>query len=129
MHPPRVEFCFPHSCEISDQIPLTKCSGGSSFQCQTPRLGSLMWGLRLSLLWESICDIIIFQLVGCPPNRYRILYFCSCAPPTISLWFLCCLWMQNIFFVKFVDCCSAVSCDWCFHMSFYSTILSPPYCL
>ena len=29
-----------------------KCSGGLSSWCQTPRLGSLMWGSEFSLLWE-----------------------------------------------------------------------------
>ena len=41
-------------------------------QCQTPRLGSLMWGSEFSLLWEKLCDIIIYQLVGCPLGGYRI---------------------------------------------------------
>ena len=47
-----------------------KCSGGSPSQCQTPRLGSLMWGSELSLLWENLCDIIIFQF-GLPTWRVR----------------------------------------------------------
>ena len=64
--PARVESLFPpvlwSSCT---QAPLTskaKCSGGSSSQCQTPRLGSLKWGSELSLLWENLCDIIISSL-------------------------------------------------------------------
>ena len=47
-----------------DQAPLAfrvKCSGGSFSGCQTPRLGSLMGSLELSLLWENFCYIIILQ--------------------------------------------------------------------
>ena len=85
VHPPRVEFLFPgvlwSSCgqellafttRCSGQDPLaftTKCSGHSSSQCQTPKVGNLMWGSELPLLWESLCDIVIFQSVGPPPGR------------------------------------------------------------
>ena len=71
VHPPRVESLFPpvvwSSCT---QVPLAfkpKCSEGSSSQCQTPRLESLTWGSDLSLLWENLCDIIIFQLLVSHP--------------------------------------------------------------
>ena len=47
-----------------------KCSGGSFSWFQTPRLGSLMWGSELSLLWDSLCDMIIFQFAGHPPTRF-----------------------------------------------------------
>ena len=67
VHPPRVEFLFsPVLWSSCNQAPLafkTKCSGGSSSWCQTPRLGSLTWGSELSLLWENFCDIINFQFV------------------------------------------------------------------
>ena len=54
VHPPRVEFLFPpvlwSSCALVLLAFSAKCSRGSSSQCQTPRLGNLMWELELSLL-------------------------------------------------------------------------------
>ena len=94
---PRVEFLFPPVLWNSfDQTLLAfkaRCSGGSSFQCQTPRLGSLTWGSELSLLWENLCDIIIFPFVGRPPGGYGIWFYHDCTPPTTLLWLLLCLWM------------------------------------
>ena len=49
-----------------------KCSWGSSFQCQTSRLGSLTWGSELSLLWEILSNIIILQFVDHPLGKYGI---------------------------------------------------------
>ena len=49
-----------------------ECSGGPSSRCQTPSLESLMWSSEFSLLWENLCNIIIFQFVGRPPGRYGI---------------------------------------------------------
>ena len=76
VHPPRVEFLFsPVLWSSCHQAPLAfkaKCSGGSSSLCQIPRLGSQTWGSELSLLWENLCDTIIFQFVGHPPSRYGI---------------------------------------------------------
>ena len=94
VHPPRVESLFlPVLWSSYDQTLLAfkaRCSGGSFSWCQTPKLGSLMWGSDLSLLWENLCDIIIFQFVGRPPDRYVRWFYRDCAPPTISLWFLLC---------------------------------------
>ena len=136
--PPRVEFLFPpvlwNSCNQTPLAFKARFSGVSSSRCQTLRLGSLTWGLELSLLWENFCDIIIFQFVGRPPSMYEIWSYHSCTPPTVSLWLLLCLWMSGIFFGRFqcsfVDGCSAVSCDFGVSvrrselMSFYSAILS-----
>ena len=70
-HPPKVESVFTpvlwSSCTQAWLTVNIKCSRGSSSQCQSPRLGNLMWGLELSLLWESLCNIVIFQFVGYPP--------------------------------------------------------------
>lgn len=41
-----------------------RCSGGFSFQGQTPRLRSMTWGSGLSFLWGNLCNI--FQFVGAP---------------------------------------------------------------
>ena len=58
---------------------MTSTLGASSWYW-TPRLGSLMWGSELSLLWENLRDIIILQFVGCPPRGYEVWLFCKCAP-------------------------------------------------
>ena len=117
--PPRVESLFPPVLsESCNQIPLAFkfwFSRNSSSRCQTPRLGSLTWGSEPSLQWVDFCGISVLQFVSHPPSSYGIWFYCDCAPPTISLWLLLCLWMWGIFFGKFqclpVDDCSAVSCD------------------
>ena len=136
--PPRVESLFPpvllKSC---NQIPLAFkvwFSGNSSFHCQTPRLGSLIWGSEPSLQWVDFCGISVLQFVSHPPSGYGIWFYCACSPPTISLQLLLCPWMWGIFFGEFqclpVDDCSAVSCDsgaltrGSEHTSFYSTVLN-----
>ena len=116
--PPREEFLFPPDLLKScNQIPLTFkvwLSGNFSSCCRTPRLGSLMWGSELSLQWVDFCGISVLQFVSHPPSGYGI-WFCNCAPPTISLWLLIFLWMWGISFGEFqclpVDDCSGVSCD------------------
>ena len=47
-----------------------KCSGVSTSQCQTLRLGSLRWISELSLLGKKLCERIIFYFVGHPPGGY-----------------------------------------------------------
>ena len=54
--------------------------GGSSSHCQTSRLGSLIWGSELSLLWENFCGIIIFQFMNFPHGRYGIWFYCVWEP-------------------------------------------------
>ena len=117
--PPRVESLFPpvllKSC---NQIPLAFkvwFSRNSSSRCWTPRLGSLTWGSEPSLQWVDFCCISVLQSVSHPPSSYGIWFYCDCAPPTVSLWLLLCLWMWGIFFGEFqcppVDDCPAASCD------------------
>ena len=117
--PPRVESLFPQvllkSC---NHIPLAFkvwFSRNSSSRCQTPRLGSLTWGSEPLLQWVDFCGISVLQFVSHPPSSYGIWFYCDCAPPTVSLWLLLCLWMWGIFFGEFhclpVDDFSAVSCD------------------
>ena len=136
--PPRVESLFsPVLSKSCNQIlPVLKVwySRNSSCRCQTPRLGSLTWGSEPSLQWVDFCGICVFQFVSHPPSSYGIWFYCDCAPPTISLWLLLCLWMWGIFFGEFqclpVDDCSAVSCDsgvlarGIESTSFYSAILN-----
>ena len=136
--PPRVESLFPpvlwKSC---NQIALAFkvwSSGNSSSRCWTPRLGSLTWGSEPSLQWVDFCGIIVLQFVSHPPSGYGIWFYCDCAPPTVSLQLLLCLWTWGIFVGEFqclpVDDCSAVSCDsgalarGSERTSFYSAILN-----
>ena len=102
--PPRVESLFPPVLSKScNQIPLAfkVCfSGNSSSLCWTPRLGRLTWGWEPSLQWVDFCGIIVLQFVSQPPSGYGIWFYCDCAPPTISLRLLLCLWMWGIFLVS-----------------------------
>ena len=86
-----------------NQIPLAfkvQFSGDSCSHCQTPSLGSLMWGSEPSLQWVDFCGIIVLQLDS-PTQRLWDLIFHDCTPPTISLQLLLCLWMWGIFFGEF----------------------------
>ena len=136
--PPRVESLFPPVLAKSyNQIPLSFkvwFSRNSPSHCWTPRLGSLTWGSEPSLKWVDFFGISVLHFVSHPPSGYGIWFYCDCAPLTISLQLLLCLWMWGIFFGEFqclpVGDCSAVSCDSgalaigseC--MSFYSAILN-----
>ena len=114
--PPRVETLFPSVLSKScNQIPLAFkvwFSRNSSSHCRTPRLGSLTWGSEPSLQWVDFCGISVLQFVSHPPSSYGNWFYCDCAPPTVSLWLLLCLWMWGIFFGEFqclpVDDCSAL---------------------
>ena len=90
-------------------------SRNSSSHSWTTRLGSLTSGSEPSLQWVDFCGISVLQFVSHPPSSYGIWFYHDCAPPTISLWLLLCLWMWGIFFGEFqclpVDDCSAASCD------------------
>ena len=117
--PLTVESLFPPVLSMPcNQIPLAFkvwFSGNSSSRFQTLRLGSLMWGSEPLLQWVDFCGIIVLQFVSHPPSTYGIWFYCDCAPLTVSLQLLLCLWMWGIFFSEFrclpvVDC-SAVSCD------------------
>ena len=138
--PPGVEFLFlPVLLKSCNQF-LLACkvwfSRNSSSCCQTPRLGSLTWGSEPSLQWVDFCGISVLQFLSHPPSSYGIWFYCDCAPPTISLCLLLCLWMWGIFFGEFqclpVDDCPAASCDsgvlarGSESPSFYFTILVPP---
>ena len=43
-------------------------------------------------LYLIFFSIIVLQYVGHPPGRYEIWFYHDCAPPTISLKLLLCLW-------------------------------------
>ena len=137
-HSPRVESHFPSVLWIfCTQVPLvfkSKCSGVSSSQCQTLRLGSLTWVSELSLLWENLCNIIIFQFVGRPPAGMGFDYIMKVPLLRSHCGFLFAFGCRISFLVcsiLFVNGCLAVSCDLGIFMRgdvlkfFYSTILSP----
>ena len=107
--------------------------GASQFLCWIPRLESLMWGLEPSQQCENFFGIIVLQSVGHPPGGYGIWFYHDCAPPTILLWVLLCLWTWGIFFgwvpTFFCDgsiasCCFGAVAGGDERMSFYSTILN-----
>ena len=117
--PPRVESLFPPvlSKSCNPILPAFKVwfSRNSSSCCQSPRLGSLMWGSEPSLQWVDFCGLSVLQSMSHPPNSYGIWFYCDFTPPTISLWLLLCFWMWSIFFGEFqclpVNDCPAASCD------------------
>ena len=92
------------------------------FRTFTP-VGGLLW-----YKGSPVCES--------PIQRLWDLILLYCAPPTVSLRLLLCLWMWGIFFGDFqclpVDDCSAVSCDsgalsrGSEHTSFYSAVLNQP---
>ena len=89
------------SCnQISLAFKVWFCRNSSS-RCRTPRLGSLTWGSEPSLQWVDFCGISVLQFVSHPPRSYGIWFYCDCAPPTVSLWLLLCLWMWSIIFGEF----------------------------
>ena len=100
--PPRVESLFPPVLSKScNQILLAFkvwFSRNSSSHCWPPRLGSLTWGSEPSLQWVDFCGRSVLQFVSHPPSSYGIWFYCDCAPPTISLRLLLCLW--GIFLVS-----------------------------
>ena len=102
--PPRVECLFPPVLSKSCiQIPLVFkvwFSRNSSSHCQTSRLGRLTWGSEPSLQWVDFCGISVLQFVSQPPSSYGIWFYCDCAPRTISLWLLLCLWIRGIILVS-----------------------------
>ena len=56
---------FPPSCgapALKSRWPQVQMFWGPSSWCQALRQRGLTWGSGLSLLWEKLCNIIIFQL-------------------------------------------------------------------
>ena len=138
--PPRVESLFaPDLWKSCSPIPLAfKVRFPRDFLslCQIPRLGSLMWGSESSQQWENFSDITVVQIVGCPPSRYGIWFYCDGPLLLSSRGFSFAFGYGVSFFGRFhlppVDGCSTASCDFgaltggdeC--TSFYSAILNQP---
>lgn len=93
-------------------------SGYSSSCCQSPRLGSLMWGSYLSLLCNNSYGIVVFQFVDHSLSKYEIWIYCDFS---LVLSYRVCLFilghrvtfLEGLFFACFVfpDGCSAVIGD------------------
>ena len=120
VHLPKVTCLFPPVLRSSYYKALLACqvnsSGGSSFWCQTPRLGSLLWGLKFSFLFENFCDVIIFPPVcGSPTWRDVGFDYIMTSPllPSHCGFFFMSLDVEyfGTVFSLFIDGCSAVSCD------------------
>ena len=112
-------LCFHlwKSCNLSHWPSKSDSLGIPSSFAKIPQLGSLMWVSEPSQQWKNFFGIIILQFVSCPSGGYGIWSYCGCAPPSISLWLLSCLW--GIFFFFFfgdfhcpaIYGCSTVSCN------------------
>ena len=65
--------------------------------------------------YENFFGVIVLQPMGHPARGYEIWFGSDCAPPTISLQLLLCLWMGVSFSDEFqhssVDGCSTASCN------------------
>ena len=57
----------------------------------------LTWRSESSQQCKNFFGIIVLQSVGHLPDGYEILFCCDCAPPTVLLGLLLCLWMWDIF--------------------------------
>lgn len=80
----------------------SKCSERSSYCYHTPRLRSLIWAMELWLLSVNFWNILILQFVSCSAEWYGIWLYHTCDPPTISLWFILCVFGCRIpFFGRF----------------------------
>ena len=72
-----------------------------------PRLGSLIGGSEVSLLWKKLCNIIIFQLVGLDYiakvplllSRYDFLFAFMCGISFLIDLNLLCLWLFIVILV------------------------------
>ena len=123
--PPRLESLFPLVlCKSCNQIPL-------AFKVRFPRPGTLMWGSEPVQQWENFFGIIL-QFVDHPPGGHGILFYCDCAPPTVSLQQLLCgcgISFDGFHYPPF-NGCSIASCDFGVltgedeHPSFYSATLN-----
>ena len=106
VHLPKVTCLFPpvlwssfYKAPLACQV---NSSGGSSFWCQIPRVGSLLWGLKLSFLFENFCDVIISPSLWVTHlKRYGIWLYHDFTPPTVSLWFLLYVFRCRIFWDSF----------------------------
>ena len=131
LFPSRLEFLFPPLlCKSYNQNLLAfkvRFPGDSQSLCWIPRLGSLTWVSEPSQQWGNFFGIIVLQFVSHPPGRHGIWFYHDCAPSTISLWLLLCLWTWGIFSGKFqhpnVNCCPTTLWFWCFHHRLWVHVL------
>ena len=102
--PPRLESLFlPVLWKCFNQILMAfnvRFPGYSQSLCKIPRMGSLALGLEPQQL-HKLFGIIVLQFVSNPLCGYMIWFYLDCAPSTISLSLVLCLWMWDIFFLVF----------------------------
>ena len=94
-------FFSPVLWKSYNQIPLAlkvRVPGDSQSLCWVPSLRSLIWGSEPSQQWENFFGVIVLQLVGHSPNGCGIWFYHDCAPPSVLLHLLLCLWTWALFF-------------------------------
>ena len=126
---------MPQSCDQSPLAFKARCCGDSSSCCQNPRLGSLLCGSEVSLLWENLCNIVcgtatqwvldLILLLLCPfYHSTGASLFTGCRISFV-------VGSGGWFYFVVVDDCLTVHCD--FHFSYkevssYSSTLSSCLC-
>ena len=91
-----MSFCLPQSCGIpavKPPWPSKTGSLGAPPPLPDPQAGEPDIGLRtfttvVEPLWYNY-----FPVCGLPPSRYGIWFYRDCAPSTVLLWLLLCLWV------------------------------------
>lgn len=121
VHPSTEESLFsPVLWNSWYQVPLAfkaKWCGVSSW-CQTA-IRSLMLSSETSLLWGNLCNIIIFQFVGCPPGMSGIRLCVECAPLLSCCGFFFALDVKCLFLVYAI-----LFCQWLFSSSLWLGVFS-----
>ena len=99
-----------------------------------PRLGSLIEGSEVSLLWKKLCNIIIFQLVGLDYiakvplllSRYDFLFAFMCGISFLIDLNLLCLWLFIVILVlPWEEVSSSPSLSWISSLYCVSFIYKP----
>ena len=70
--PPRVKALSLPSSRVSALKPHEPSKPEGAPPDASPPAGKREWDSELSLLWENLYDIVIFQFVGHPPSGERI---------------------------------------------------------
>ena len=92
--PTLMEVLWSNPTVLQDQIPW-----GFPVPLLGPRAGKPDMGSKPSQQWDTFFCIIVLQFVDHPPGGDGIWFYHDCAPPTVSLQLLLCLWMWGIIFL------------------------------
>ena len=76
----------------------SRCSGGLSSQCRTPRLQSLVWGWTPHSVGRTSAVVIILRFVGCLPKVVCLDSVCVSLFLPVFLWFLLYVFSHGKFF-------------------------------